>query len=93
MLSTALPYVLKISTLLHRRRTLFSLGTPFELDGCGFLLLAAPVLELAAMSHLPPMLLRFRLTSEGKQILELGVISGRLDVGLLLPSSLHRDLS
>jgi hypothetical protein len=45
------------------------------------------------MSHLPPMLLRFRLTSEGKQILVLGVISGRLDVGLLLPSSLHRDLS
>ena len=93
MLPASLPYVLKIRTLLHRRRTLLSVGTPLELDGGGLLLLAAPVLELAATSHLPPMLLRLRLASEGKQILELGVISGRLDVGLLLPSSLHRDLS
>ena len=93
MLSAALPYVLKIRTLLHRRSALLSVGTPLELDGCGLLLLAGPVLELAATSHLPPMLLGLRLTSEGKQILELGVIPGRLDVGLLLPGSLHRDLS
>ena len=93
MLSAALPYVLKICTLLHRRSALLSLGTPLELDGCGLLLLGGPVLELSATSQLPPMLFGLRLTSEGKQILELGVISGRLDVSLLLPGSLHRDLS
>jgi hypothetical protein len=53
LLSAALPDIFKICTLLHRCSTLFSFGSPLELDGGCLFLLAAPVLEPATTQWHP----------------------------------------
>jgi hypothetical protein len=92
LLTASLPYILKIRTLLHWGRTLFSFGTPLELDGGCLFLLATPVLE-PTTSQRHPKWLRVNLASNLKQLLVLGVISGYLYGGLRLPTRLLHDLS